>query len=422
MKLKPTLIWVFLLGFLVFLSFNKHSKSPLFSYQSVIHADKAGYYIYLPAFFIAGMNVEKLPNSIDKKTGQGFQIDFEQKIVKTKYTTGVAIMELPFFLVAHGASYALGKETSGFTAFYYGVINIASVSYLIIGLLLLYHSLQTMFSKKITIYSLAFILLGSNLYYYAVDETGMSHVYSFALFSALFYLLVFHEKYVGRSIKYGVMIGFVMGMIVLVRPTNILFVFILGLTYFRQLKEIGFIRNWRFLCSATIIGVFVFIPQLLYWKWAYGNYFSYSYGNESFSNWDSPKILETLFAPNNGLFTHSLVMIFVIIGLGIMLYKNQFLSKTIFILFILVTYLTASWWVYTFGCGFGARTFVEYFAILVIPLGVLITKIDSSRLKYFLYPLFLLLIIVNVNMSYHYDECWFGNGNWDWETYCANFF
>jgi hypothetical protein len=40
----------------------------------------------------------------------------------------------------------------------------------------------------------------------------------------------------------------------------------------------------------------IFLPQLIYWKYAFGSYFSYSYPqNEGFSNFLSPKILEVLF-------------------------------------------------------------------------------------------------------------------------------
>ena len=40
----------------LFLTFNKHSKSGYYNYHSEIWADKAGYYVYLPAVFKFNFN------------------------------------------------------------------------------------------------------------------------------------------------------------------------------------------------------------------------------------------------------------------------------------------------------------------------------------------------------------------------------
>jgi hypothetical protein len=86
----------FILGFFIFLSLNRHSKSGIQNYHSEIWADKAGYYIYLPAFFIYNFQVDGLPAEIDKKTGNGFIVR-DGKII-TKYTYGVALLQAPFFI------------------------------------------------------------------------------------------------------------------------------------------------------------------------------------------------------------------------------------------------------------------------------------------------------------------------------------
>src|SRR5680860_135802 len=84
-------------GILLFLTFNRHSKSKDLDYHSEIWADKAGYYVYLPAAIKYKFNPVNFPDSIDVKTGNGFMLDYEHKKIRTKYTCGVALMQLPFF-------------------------------------------------------------------------------------------------------------------------------------------------------------------------------------------------------------------------------------------------------------------------------------------------------------------------------------
>jgi len=51
--------------FTVFLTLNRHSRTGIQNYHSEIWADKAGYYIYLPSFFIYNFDGKKLPKIID---------------------------------------------------------------------------------------------------------------------------------------------------------------------------------------------------------------------------------------------------------------------------------------------------------------------------------------------------------------------
>ena len=61
--------------FTVFLTLNRHSRTGIQNYHSEIWADKAGYYIYLPSFFIYNFDGKKLPKKIDTFTGNGFVIE-----------------------------------------------------------------------------------------------------------------------------------------------------------------------------------------------------------------------------------------------------------------------------------------------------------------------------------------------------------
>ncbi len=119
MKRKHKYIYLILVicfaGIALFLTFNRHSKSGYFNYHSEIWADKGGYYVYLPAAFKFKFNPDNFPDSIDDKTGHGFTLDYENKKVLTKYTYGVALLQLPFFLMADTFAETLNYKANGFS-------------------------------------------------------------------------------------------------------------------------------------------------------------------------------------------------------------------------------------------------------------------------------------------------------------------
>ena len=205
--------------FTVFLTLNRHSRTGIQNYHSEIWADKAGYYVYLPSFFIYNFDGKKLPKKIDTFTGNGFVI--EKNIVKTKYTYGVALLESPFFILAHGISTKLGFQNNGFSIIYHKMIDIAAVTYSFFGLIFLYLFLIRYVTKSIATITVACVYLGTNLFYYSIFETGMSHVYSFFLFTCFFFLQHYILKPTSGFI-YSVLFGCVVGLIIVVRPINVL--------------------------------------------------------------------------------------------------------------------------------------------------------------------------------------------------------
>ena len=176
------LVLILLLGIMIFLTLNRHSKSGYYNYHSEIWADKAGYYVYLPATFKYAFNPDEFPDSMDVRTGYGFSLDLKDHKIRTKYTCGVALMQIPFYFLADVLTTPLHQKADGFSPVYHRAVNVAAVFYLLAGILFLYLFLRNYFKISVTVLVLASLVLGTNLYYYAIDETGMSHVYSFALF------------------------------------------------------------------------------------------------------------------------------------------------------------------------------------------------------------------------------------------------
>lgn len=420
--LGPAML-ILLSGILLFLTFNKHSRSGIQNYHSEIWGDKAGYYVYLPAAFLYSFDGSGFPAAIDSLTGNGFRLEGQDHRVLTKYTCGVAVMLTPFFLITHALTGLLNAPQDGFSIPYHRMIDVAAIFYLLAGFLAWYLFLRNYFSRIVSVMTMTVLFLGTNLYYYAVDETGMSHVYSFFLFSL--YLLGIQRLFSGTasSRKWILITAITAMMIVLVRPVNAVFLPVALLLDVSSRKEIiariTFFLKWKNLVILFAAAVLIFLPQALYWHYAYGSYLTYTYQGEGFTNLFSPRITEYLFSTNNGLLIYSPILLFVISGLVLMLVRHQKNGWMTLTVFIVTVYLFSSWWNWYYGCGYGNRSFTEYLSLMALPLGFQLNTIRTHSLpiaRWICIIVMAVLILINLKMIYSWDGCWYGT-TWDWERF-----
>ncbi|CAN5430011.1 hypothetical protein BH10BAC1_BH10BAC1_17100 [soil metagenome] len=420
MTRKQTYISFFILFALcIFLTFNKHSKDKKETYHGVIWADAAGYYVYNPMWFIYGNNAAAFPNSIIEKTGNGFKFDETNNKVITKSPCGVAILQAPFFFASHCLAEPLGYNADGFSRIYSLGLFISGVFYCCLGLFFLSTFLSRHFSKSISIIAPLLFLAGTNLFYYSIDAPSMSHVYSFFLFSVILYLT---PKITAKvDLKEYLLFYACVVLAVMARPTNILILLFPLFYMINSKKELiermkFFFKNKVTIAIALLTCCLIAIPQLLYWHSTTGKFISYSYGTETF-HFLKPHLLETWFSTNNGLFTYSPLLLLSVIGI-VLLIKHKNWSGYLYAgLFLLTSYVFASWWNWWFGCSFGARSFVEYYTVLIIPFCYLMEqsmKNRYSRIAFFLAVGF--CCYLNLDMEYYYDGCFYG-GAWDFTTY-----
>lgn len=410
------------LGVTLFLSFNLHRKSGYFTYHGEIWSDKAAYFVYLPAAINYNFKADQFPDSIEFKTGNGFVLNRENGKITTKCTYVVALLQLPFYSMANLLAEPLNYDANGFSPIYHWSINVSAVFYLVLGLLFLKKFLTVRFGSLSSVLALLSVFLATNLFYYSLDETGMSHVYTFFLF-CLFLYFIQKTHYLEKSSPWKKFIfGLLVGLIVLIRPSNILFLsvfFFLDITGLPDiLTRIKRLVNWKSLVPIFLAISIIVLPQLLYWKYLSGSFIYDSYPNEGF-NWLKPKIILAWFSPNNGLFLYTPFYLFILALIIRKLKRNQTNAYYFLFLFLCISYVFSSWWSWNFGCAFGARSYVEYLAIFSIPLASFFNEIKgASQLKIFAFAfLILALTAFNLKLIYSYDGCYYGQGNWDWNWY-----
>ena len=409
-----------LLPIIVFLSLNKHSKDKEKSYHDVIWADAAGYYVYNAIWHIYGHDVASYPDSIDVKTGNGFFINTSNKKIETKYYSGTAILQTPFFYISHLLAKPLGFEANGFSKIYAYGLYFAGIIYVYLGLFFLFHFLKRHVSETISIIAVIIVFACTNLFYYSIDAPGMSHVYSFFVFSLIIYLT---PKFIERTSAFTSILYIALLMLaILIRPTNLfigIFPFVYNLNSFNEfptrIKQL--IKPRKDYLIAFLAAFAIAIPQLLYWKSISGNILNDAYKNETFSNWNSPKILEVWFSTNNGLFTYTPIVILFLIGIYELQKRHKALAIAILLTFLALSYIFASWWNWWFGCSFGARSFVEYYALLIIPFAYLLKSASENKgLLIFLALFISFSCYLNLSIEYYYDGCFYG-GTWDFKNF-----
>lgn len=401
---KSTIWWLLLAALFTLLALNRHSRSKIYTYNSQIMSDKAGYYVYLPALFLYNFDAAAFPAKVDTLTGNGFHLDLRSGKVLSKYPVGTAFMQMPFFIGAHLVQSVTHGCTDGFCKPYQDAIDIGAAIYLLLGLWMLYQTILGIYGNAAAIASLSSLLLGTNLFYYGLFEGAYSHVYSFFLFSWLLHSrLKFHS---GQQLKYFLQVILAAALMVLVRPLNGVFVLI-TLASFHPLPMLRQL-TLKHLVYAFIVLAMVFLPQ-----WAYNTYLGngllhYSYQNEGFPYLMNPKIREVLLGFHNGwILTNPLVLIG-ITGLLMTTKSIRNLRVAGIISLALCTWIYASWWAWDLGCAYGHRGFIDLYPLLAFGFAQIwhLSLKQKPSLRIALLVVTVLLCVLNIKYIYTYDSCW----------------
>lgn len=358
--------------------------------KPTFYSDSFGYYLYLPSTFIyhnLKMPAED-PYSADT-AGQkkhirwylNHNIKTEKGLLLNQYTYGVALMESPFFFMAHAYEKLSGNPADGFSESYQNAIKCAAAFYAVLGLYILFLCLRRFFDTTYSLLGLSILVLGTNLLWFTIMQPGMAHVLIFFLLSSLLYLTILIDE-IPRT-GYFLLIGLILGIILLIRPTDILFISIpllYKVTDIDALKDKGnfFLRyKWQII-MAMLLFCLPLIPQIIYWRAVTGHYIFYSYGNQGF-DWMSPHIYKGLFSFRNGWLIYSPVMIFSIAGLFCYKAIRPFFCLLIITLPLYI-YVIYSWYCFDYINGFGSRPMVNIYPLLAFPLVALITFFAKQKI------------------------------------------
>ncbi len=415
---------ILLITFMVGVMLNeKHWKDE----RRVIEWDAISYYAYLPAAFIYN---DLSLSFADNYQGPHKFIVWPDKGPKGRYviktSMGLSMLWSPFFLAGHASALLTGADAGGYSPPYKFFLLVAALFFLATGLAYLRKILLLHSSDVITAVVLAAFVIGTNLYWYTLYQGTMSHVYSFALISAFaWYSMKWHTD--GKKSAWpATRLGLLLGLITLIRPTNIVIVLIFLMygivsadSLRRRFREM--IADYRLLIVIAIAVVAVWVPQMIYWKEMTGQLLYFSYGSNERFFFGDPAIINGLFSWRKGLFIYTPLMIFAFSGI-ITLWKLKSphaLAVTVFV--PLNIYIVFSWWCWWYGGGFGQRAFIDSYALMAVSSASLFSAGISSGKKWVSRSVLAAFILLSSLGIFYNVQYYHGAIHWDSMTREAYF-
>jgi hypothetical protein len=351
--------------------------------RDVVQWDIKHYYLYLPATFIEhDPTLQFLDSDQQVYQDKTWKYKNEEKQYIYKMTGGLAFLYVPFFWMAHAASLMLPDVSTpnGYSLFYYLALQCSLLFYVSLGLFYLRKFLLTFFSELTTAITIPLLFFGTNLFYYSFAEV-MPHAYSFSLVAMLCYFTV--QYYQKPSNRYMVVVALLIGLIIWVRPIDILLAAIFPLWGVYSLTTLQnriklLLQQKIQLLFLVVIPVLFWCIQSYYWYQSTGHWICWSYVNEHFF-FLHPHIWEGLFGFRKGWFIYTPLMIVACIGL-ILFSKYLKESRTItYFLFPVFLYFTFSWWCWWYGGSVSCRPLIDFYAVLALGLAFMVQMILYTK-------------------------------------------
>ncbi len=369
--------------------------------------DALGYYMYLPATFIYTDVTELswLPDIEKKYKVQGGELYQAQRCKNGsyvfKYLGGVAIIQAPFFFLAHFIASCSGYDADGFSPPYQYCIAFGVIFWFIVSLFLLRHILLKYFDDNTVAIVFPLLVLASNCIQSVSVDTGMSHAPIFPLYVVVIYLTIKWHSNPSGMLAFAV--GYVIGLATISRPTEAIMLFI-PLLWNTQTKSDAQVKwsqvqNHLPHVAFAVVGGFIgVLPQLLYWKHATGS-FVYDVGSKwVFLN----PYFRVLFGWEKGWFIYTPVTLFFVLGL--LFIKKYPFAKSVWWFCTLNIYIILSWSDWKYGGSYATRALVQSYPVFAFGLAAFIYRALVSKLRWLFLIVACYLTVVNLFQVYQYNK------------------
>lgn len=353
----------------------------------IVHSDGRGYYAFLPALLIQKdltfqSTHEAEINSYNQEIDPHYLVVNKKGQSFNKCYPGVAAMQLPFFLMA--TLYESGEPIiTGYSIAFLKFFHLGALLFGMLGFFFLRRYLVlALDDRRLALTIAILIFFGTTIFYQTVFRPSMSHHYSFCLFAAFaYYIQCYFREF---KMKQVLLIGALLGLIVMVRPLNIVIIFaipfLLG-SWVNIRLFFGRLTALKNLHLAGSFGLFLLAisPIFILNYGETGDWMNWSYEGEGF-NFGFTHFLDVLFSFRIGLFVHIPLLILSLIGLAFM-FKTQRQAVIFWIGYVfIITFLISSWWSWDFGGFYGNRVYIEHMIFFALPLAYFIKGIKVKWL------------------------------------------
>jgi hypothetical protein len=354
---------------------------------NVISWDVYGYYLYLPAIFKYGDTTQFLFALDHLKeyavSSDLYQITDVDGLKAPIYTGGMAMLYLPFYLVADTIAQIIPSfKADGLSPVYQWAIVMASWVYMGLAIYFTRKILILLkFSEAITAWCLVVVFLGTNYFHYAAFENGMPHTYLYTLYSILIYsTLKWHQQ---AKWKYIMMGGLSLALLCVARPSEGIALIIPltygvynGLTMLIKINRV--LTHFKQLFVLLLCGLTIVSIQILFWRINIGEWVFNGYRGHHF-DFSSPHFWDGLFSYRKGWLVYSPLCVLGLAGIPLIWKRDKrwFFPASIFILINM--YIVLSWHIWWYASSFGMRALIQSYAVLVIPIAATIETLYKNK-------------------------------------------
>ncbi|MGC6432901.1 MAG: hypothetical protein ACON4M_01755 [Crocinitomicaceae bacterium] len=366
-----------------------NSKKVKEGQTTTINTDGAGYYAYLPQFFIYQEKPHfQFIKEISEKYKHtqfisGIYYNEHKHYGIDKYYVGTGILMSPVFIITHSINSLFEYETDGYSRAYQLCVAFSAILYWLIGVIgLIYLMNYFNVSNGLKIVMIITLTFATNLNFYTVYFPSFSHVYSFATITWLFYfLLKLKDHFI---LKFIIPVAILLGFVFLIRPTNLMIGIVIPFLVFNKSNIKLRLLEYKLLIIPTILFFSLVFVQLYINYLQIGEWTFNTYKAEGFDYLSNPKWKEVLWSYRKGLFVYGPVLLWLVPGVIFSIKKNAKLTIIGIVLFLVWLYLTSSWWCWWYGGGLGMRPFVDLMGFFVIYIALLLKDYKKVMIMYLL--------------------------------------
>ena len=324
------------------------------------------------------------------------------------YNIGLALLWLPFFLIAHLVASLSNYASDGLSAPYQWTIILCSLCYITLGFYYLRKLLLEFFTDKVVALTLISIAFATNWFYYATQDIALTHLYLFSLQAIFLYYIYQYNK--NGTAKYLILSGLLLGIMTLIRSSEILLIIIPVFWGFNPKELLKHPIKLLFNLTKrgiqyTFLALPIFFLQILYYKISNDVWFIDGYNDHKF-DWLDTHIYDCLFSYRRGWFIYTPIMCFITLGFYYLLKNMKQLFWAILIFTFVYCYVVFSWEIWWYGNTFGCRPVVQNYATLALPLATFYYAILKNNTRRNLMILFTIscFIFLNLFQTWQYNK------------------
>ncbi len=376
------------------------------SNRCICSYDGFGYYMYNPYLFKHGslnINSDWAKEIQNKYCDSAIVYQFHQAKNGNElniYHMGLAIIQMPSFILGNVTARILNYERDGFSKPYYVFYLLNALLFIFLGLLYLRKLLNLFFDDNTTGLSILLIYLGSNTLITFGIQYDLTHLYLFAL-NAIFAYHFFKHQQTDKK-RSLILSAIFLGLTVCIRPTQVLLgiIPIILLFHKHKVKKLLAIKK---LLWFPLFGLIWNLPQIYYWYSVGGEFLAPNMHTEDIVLVD-PNILNFLFSYKKGWLLYSPLFLLLPFGFYTLKKVNRNFFWGILVFTCLYIYVMSSWECWWYASSFGSRVMVDIYPLLGIVIGYAILSANNIWKKSLISFFLMACVILSLFQSFQLTE------------------